>query len=381
LSGLNVHIYPNSYRSDSRSYKITHTLTTWHVFDRIVLLGTSENDLPLQEQLDNTREIVRLPRTWGKGKHTTFWKILKTIEWSWRVLFLMHDQNIACINCHSLSVLPLSVMLKFFHHATLIYEPHELETETTGLHGFRKSLFKVMEKTFIRQADAIIVVSESIANWYNKAYGIPMPTVVRNIPIRTKPVIDKIDLKQLLMITEHDLLFLYQGLFGKGRNIELLLRAFSQMPHDRHILFMGDGIYRDTVIQYSQKYRNIHYLPPVSPKKVLQYTVSADVGLCLIENISLSYYYSLPNKLFEYLIANLPVIAYSLPEINKVIKEFGGGWIVENCFEDVTGILSSLSRNQIEDCREQLKKTSSLLGWHCEVPLLLNIYRQLGFIL
>ena len=73
----------------------------------------------------------------------------------------------------------------------------------------------------------------------------------------------------------------------------------------------------------------IHFLGAVNHNELLTYTASADIGLALIENISISYYYALPNKLFEYIMAGVPILSSNLPQMKKVIDDYQVGKYVD----------------------------------------------------
>src|SRR5690606_34620878 len=98
------------------------------------------------------------------------------------------------------------------------------------------------------------------------------------------------------------IVYLYLGVLIRGRGIEIILDAFRSASDRHHVVFVGFGEYETQLSNESKQYDNIHYLPGVGPERILQLTSGADVGLSLIENTSLSYYYCLPNKVFEYLL-------------------------------------------------------------------------------
>ena len=106
--------------------------------------------------------------------------------------------------------------------AVFAYNAHELETETVGSAGLRQRLQRVIERHYIRRADVVSVVNESIAQWYREAYPGVDPVVVTNAPTGTGGVID---LRARLGIPEGELLYLHSGYLAPGRNIPLILRT------------------------------------------------------------------------------------------------------------------------------------------------------------
>ena len=160
----------------------------------------------------------------------------------------LKKEKIVCINCHSLPVLPLCVALKKRHKCKLIYDTHELETETDGSSGIRKLLSKLVEKILIRYVNETITVCNSIAEWYSQAYGLQNVWVVKNVPHRQDIPPDKSRfLREKFKIPDDHIVFLYQGVLNQVRGTDFLLRVFSEIGADKHIVFMGFGSSLDEV--------------------------------------------------------------------------------------------------------------------------------------
>ncbi|MBF4323133.1 glycosyltransferase, partial [Vibrio anguillarum] len=211
-------------------------------------------------------------------------------------------------------------LLKKLFKVKLVYDAHELETEKNGLNGFRQRISKYIESLFIRSCDLIIVVGENIADWYANAYKIERPLVVKNSP-RFRLQAKKNLFRERLGILPNQKILLYQGGLMKGRGVQLILDAFKERK-DSHVVavFMGYGDLTTEVEQAAKNHQNIFYFPAVSPNVVLDYTASADIGISLIENTCLSYYFCMPNKLFEYAMAGIPVIVSDMKEMAEAVQ-------------------------------------------------------------
>lgn len=378
---LNVHIYPSPMTNESRILKITKTLMAQGVFDRIVLLGMKSANLSKQESIDDKREIVRLGG-FAQNKKGNFSKFLKTLLWSWNILVYLLPKNVVCINCHSLAVLPICVFLKWLKGARLVYDTHELETETSGNVGRRKKISQWVERSLIRFADATVVVNASIAVWYKENYKLGKVWVVQNVPHRFDAEVPKTRLlRENFSLAQTDVIYLYQGIIGEGRGIKPLLQTFAEFSAqgimDKHLVCMGYGALVPLLKEYAAKCPNIHYQEAVSPELVLEYTASADVGLSLIENTCLSYYLSLPNKIFEYLTVGLPVIASDFPEMRKVIDTHNCGWRVQPSPSEIKALLEKLSIAEIEKKIPFSRQAARCFGWHLEEIELLALYEKI----
>lgn len=162
---LNLHVYPSPLTHESRMLKETAAIASFAPFERIVLVGADGHGLPERAPIDARREIVRFSRaapSWAPG---AIGKGFGIAAWTLRVLRHYWHRPVACVNCHSLSTLPLGVLLKWRTKARLVYDPHELETEANGLGGLRRTLSKLVERVCYGAADEVIVVGERIADW------------------------------------------------------------------------------------------------------------------------------------------------------------------------------------------------------------------------
>lgn len=380
LMQLSIHIYPSTFLNESRILKIVNSLGQHTVFDRVKVIAVWKDGLKRREILSNNIELIRVPPLFGGDVVGRVGQLLKALGWYINVILVLRRESIASFSCHSLPVLPLSVLIKVWKRCILVYEPHELETETAGLHGVRQWLARKLESVFIRAADAICVVNHSIADWYKSVYGLQQVWVVRNIPTR----VDSSQVRTGLLrsatgIAADSQIFLYQGLLARGRGIGLLLEIFSSMPKEKHLVFMGYGEFEGKIKDAAKKRSNIHFLQAVAPEKVQDYTVDADVGLSLIEDVCLSYYLSLPNKLFEYVMCGVPILASDFPEIGGVIDRWDCGWKMNLKSELLLDLMQNMSMADIAEKRANARIAGQHYGWKEEEKNLFTMYSALGF--
>src|SRR5215510_5014458 len=101
-TSVNVHIYPAPFEYRSRMLKITKSLAEADIFGKIVILAMAPSKLSEPEALDEKREVISLRCILGQGSTKTFWKALRIIEWSGKILLSLKGQKVVCINCHNL---------------------------------------------------------------------------------------------------------------------------------------------------------------------------------------------------------------------------------------------------------------------------------------
>jgi glycosyltransferase involved in cell wall biosynthesis len=305
-------------------------------------------------------------------------KLMRFAEWYLRVFFEFRRKRPTFINCHSLSVLPLGVLFSWLCGSRLIYDTHELETETSESKGLRKVFAKFLERALIGQSEAVIVVCDSIGRWYRDTYKLIEVHVVRNIP-HARPIPDRKSklLRQMFGVGDGESLFIVQGIMDIGRGIDITLESFSEVDSDKHVVFFGNGSLQRELVDWSRRHPNIHYHPAVPPQELLELTAGADVGIALIENTCLSYYYCLPNKIFEYLLCGLPVIVSDFPEMAKIVDKNGCGWKSAVNTVSLIELLRSITPQEIAEKTIAAKERASKLGWHNEERILIDLYKRL----
>ena len=372
----NLHIVRNAATHDSRVLKETATLRDLGLFSSVEIAGFHEPGHAEHEDLDG-RKLWRVVLHSRGLPRDLLSQSVKFAEWRWRLVDRYRHAPLTVIHCHDLEPLPIAVRLKRLTGARLVYDAHELETERTGLRGMRQALARLTERRCMKWVDAMITVSPSIRDWYAHKYpGVPV-ALVRNVPDRPEAGIVPVALRGKLDVPDDALLFIYLGGLGRGRGIENMLAAFGADKVRHHLLVMGSGALRNQVEAAGRQCPRIHYLPPVPPDRVLAYASGADVGISLIEDVSLSYRYCLPNKLFESVLSGLPVLVSDLPDQRRFVDEYRAGWVTGPDVTSITDSLSAIDRAAWSSVKTGLAARSGDLGWHHEAAALAGLYESL----
>lgn len=328
----NLHITLSEFRNASRIIKETTSIVNKTAINHVFIAAMLSDDLPVQENISDNIEVHRIELKSRKFSKNLFVQLFKYFEFFYRLVKTYKNKEIRVINIHHLAALPIGVYLKYRYSAKLIYDPHELETETSGLSKskIRKFYAKFIEKLLIRRADLVFCVSDSIATVYKERYNIEKPYVVANAP-RYQEIQKSDKFREKFNISNDVKIFLYQGGLERGRRIETLLSVFKELQDLKCcIVFMGRGALQSMIEKYAEECSNIHFHPAVSPQEVLSYTSSADIGFSLVDNSCLNHYYCLPNKFFEYLMAELIVITSNVFELSRIVNQYKLGFVVED---------------------------------------------------
>ena len=301
------------------------------------------------------------------------------LGWMLNHIIYFRNKNVKTISIHNLKLMPIGVILKFFFKAKVIYEPHELETETLHKRKLKKFISKIIERICIKFVDYTVVVSPSIAKWYKRTYNISMPLVVNNSRFNQNFKKKNIFRKKF-KIKKNKTIFLYNGNINKeGRGLHKLLEAFSNNENSNNvIIFMGSGGLVKKIKAISKKNDNIFYHKPAQTRNLHFYTSSADVGICLIENTCLNENYCLPNKLFEYLSGGIPVVVSNLFELKNFIEKNRCGYVYNLENDNLNKFIKQISLKRDLDAKSKnAKKTAIKYDWKNEEKKIINIYNNI----
>lgn len=300
------------------------------------------------------------------------------------------------LHCHDHWMLGLGVLIKRLRPGTiLVYDSHELfhgwplnlAADIGWLTKFKSLLVRRYliwrERANARHLDHVITVSESIAERLREYFQLEtLPIVVRNLPAledyrsRAQAVRERFGIP----LDHKILVFIGASLHARTLNIETVIDEIGDAAGMALVLISGEGSTKKEIVAHVEKrgYKNIFFHPHLAPEDIGGYLGSCDVGLVPTWNPrDLSYWLALDNKLFQYIMAGLPVLATTQPEYRKVVDGYGVGACVE---PDKPGAyLQGFMR--ILDCYPMFKgnvqRARLLLNWEREERVLLELYRKL----
>lgn len=263
----------------------------------------------------------------------------------------------------------------------VVFDSHEFFTGTPELkHSkLKTNLWKSVEKYCIPHTIIRFTVNDSIAELLEKTYGYPFG-VIRNMPFRQEE-----------LNTERDSHFnpekFHLILQGSGINIqrgaEELVQAMALLPDRFHLHIAGSGDVIETLKKMAESpeiHGKITFHPRMPYADLMQLTRSADLGISLDKPLSINYLYSLPNKIFDYIQAGIPILASDLPEIRKVVETWQNGRLIREISpENIARQIEEMASDpgQIKAWKTQSREAAKVLHWENEKQTLYRLFEPL----
>ncbi len=361
----------------------TNSIIQMGIAEKIFIAGMEEENCPDIEDIDANIRLFRI-KSIQTGRGNILKYLLRFTIYNINVLRIFSKKELRpeVVNCHSLSVLPIGVLFKWFYRCHLIYDTHELETERAEMSKPLQKIAQFAEKMLISQCDKVITVCQPIAEWYINTYHLKQSQVleIKNTPIVNGKIKEQKSsiFRKKFNIPDEAIIFIYQGVLAEVRGVFILIDAFIEANSNRHLILMGYGDIIEQVISYTEKYSNIHYQEAVAVEDIIEYSSGADIGVFFIPpNSSLSYRYSLPNKFFEYLTAGIPVLVNAdLEYLTKLIDANNYGWSLDtiNAPTVLSQFVQSITKETIKQKEKNVRIAQTTIGWELEEKKLLAAF-------
>ncbi len=288
------------------------------------------------------------------------------------------------IHAHDAAMLLPGLLAARRSGAALVYDSHELATGVPYRDRLWAAFVAAVERLGAPRADATITVSDGIAERLAERYRLRRnPVVIRNFPDLPPPGAARApDLRRELGVGDAPLI-VHQGAPAEGRGCQTLVRALADLP-DAHLLFLGAGEADERRLrenaQRAGSGNRVHVLAPVAPEALLSHTAQADVGVSLLEDSCDNHRLALPNKLFEYVAAGLPVVVADLPEAAGLVRGLEIGWCADPARPAAVAaaLREALRRQDDPELQRCLAEARGELTWESEKRGLVSLYDELG---
>ena len=283
---------------------------------KVILIGRK---LPNSPIVNRSYKTIRLKLLFRK-------KVFFYAEFNLRLFLylLFHKSDILLAN--DLDTLLPNYIISKFKRIPLLYDSHEYFTEVPELIGrnFIKKIWLTIEKFIVPKLKLAITVNESLAKIYTEKYKIPF-FAIRNVPFLTDKNYNSTTKNKAKLTLPFKYILLYQGSLNIGRGIEKLILSLKYLDNSFGILIIGSGNIEQKLHNLVKKENlddRVYFLGKINLEDLPFYTRQAHFGFSLEESMGLNYYYALPNKLFDYIHAEVPVICSALPEMKNIVDKY-----------------------------------------------------------
>lgn len=373
----------NPYTHDSRVEKEARTLSGAGYAVTVVCMAGA--GLPSVEERDGIR-VLRVARS---RLPIPGWRFLLNSRRFERVLAETRPQILHAHDSDTLG--PVAATARRLG-IPFVYDAHELWLGQ-GRRGrswlwfaLMYLFFSVLERRLIRRSAAQVTVSAPIARWLEQRYHLQHVELLPNYPeAGPEPRSDlrsRIDPQRL---PPEAPIVLYLGGLMEERGLEALVQSIPLLRSDAHLVLLGRGTLEDSLRRLAAEMgvdQRVHVLAPVPPDEVVGWAASADLGVSPIAPSLLSYRYSLPNKLFQYMAAGLPVVASDFPQVRDVVIGSDAGLCVDTTdARQIAMAIDSLLADR-DRChamgRNARRAVEEHYNWDVAARTLLEVYSSLA---
>ncbi|MDR1879254.1 MAG: glycosyltransferase [Bacteroidales bacterium] len=349
----------NDLVADQRVHKVCRSLSQNGY--RVKLIGRR---LPESKSLKRDYQTCRMRLLFRRS-------FFFYLEYNVRLfLYLLFDRTDMYLS-NDTDTLPAGYLAAVVRRKPLIFDAHEMFPETPEVANRKlvKAVWTKIEDLLFPRLKNTYTVCRSIADVYNQKYGIDMQ-VVRNIPLADQERVSG----QPVIQGQGKKIILYQGAVNTGRGIEWIIDAMPLL--DEFVFYVvGDGDKLQELKETVHK-RNLNnsviFIGKVPFEQLSGYTACADIGVNLLENAGLNYYYALPNRIFDYMRKEVPVLSSDFPEIRKIVAHYGIGTLIDDYSPE---FLADTIRQMVtqEKNKEGFARANAELSWENEAQTLLKV--------
>jgi glycosyltransferase involved in cell wall biosynthesis len=353
--------------TDNRVHKVSQTLT--HMGFDVQLVGRKLKQSPAINE-----------RAYETKRFQLFFEKSFLFYASYNIRLFIHllFNKFDIVLSNDLDTLPACYFASFLKGKKLFYDSHEYFTEVPELidNPRVKRFWERIEAKMVPHVTKAYTVCASIANVYTEKYGIPF-RVVRNLPYRMPQKVDQVTID--LPIDQP--FVIYQGAINKGRGIEEIIEAMTLLPKISLVIAGGGDLLHESQKRVEELNLNerVHFTGRLQISELLYITSKALAGLSVEKDMGLNYRYALPNKLFDYMNAGIPVIVSALPEMKRVVETYKTGIVIkETSPHAIAAAIQDLTNSQ--EMVKVFKKNSLIaaqeLCWENEEEILKKIFTK-----
>lgn len=283
-------------------------------------------------------------------------------------------------HAHDANTLFIAWVAAALRRKPLVYDAHEISTDREG-YGFISKLVWILERMLTHRVSGMITTTDMRADHFVAAYGCVRPLVLQNRP-RLSQQASRPVLRERLGIADERPVVLYQGGLQSGRGLRNLVAVAARIE-EADFVFIGGGRQSEELMALARSLDiadRVHFTGAIPLQELPAYTAGATLGVQTLRNTCLNHYTTDSNKLFEYILAGVPVVASDFPEIRKIVNGYGVGKLVDP--DDIDGIAGVIRKLLVDEgelgrLRRNCLSAADAVCWEAQEHQLLELYQKI----
>jgi len=300
--------------------------------------------------------------------------------------FLLFSKADICL-ANDLDTLPANFLAARIRGKKLVYDSHEYFCYVPELNDrpYVRRIWKFIEKKIFPKLKNVMTVNSSLADIFSDEYKVNIE-IIRNVPVSEKHSDDDGDQNnEAVFLKEHQdkSKIIYQGVLNKDRGIEESILAMRYVEN-AVLLIAGEGDLSKELRKLAKKEGlsdKVEFLGRLNLTELGKITRLCTLGLSLEKDTCLSYRYSLPNKIFNYMHAGIPVLSSDLIEKRGLIEKCEMGLFIESYDpEHIGSMINEMLSNseKIFWWKQNSLKGAKQFNWEIEEQKLLRFYENIA---
>lgn len=342
-------------------------------YDVLLIGRVQKNSKPLVNRLYNCKRMKLL---FEQG-------VLFYLFFNIRLFFVLLFTKAHILVSNDLDTLLPNYLVSKLKGIKLIYDSHEIFCEVPELvnNPGKKRMWELLEKWIVPKLKYTITVNESIANYFTNRYKTPF-IFIRNIPNYIPLKTHKT--RSELGLPENKHIVILQGAgINLQRGAEELLEAFIFLDETYVLLIIGGGDVIEQLKLNAIKFnlnKKVIFIDKLSAFELRQYTLNANLGVTIDKDTNMNYHFSLPNKVFDYIHAGIPILASKLPEIKTIINKYNIGIFIDTHQPDhiAKQISDFINSPNYSVYKNNTKQAASENNWFSEKQKLFKLLNEVS---
>ena len=339
------------------------------------------------EPAPNGRPTTAIGRLWA-FKSLAVSKLKGAVmRWSIKRQIVSELQRFApdAVHCHDLNALPAGYAYKKRAGCILVFDSHELYEEQSLASPWQKRIYRRWQRYFSGKVDAFITINDSIARHLCERYPrLPRPIIIKNATLPPNRIVnDDGRLHKAAGFKPDQKILLYQGGFAVHRGLDSLVRSAVLLPQDWVLVMMGWGRFEPELKAIAKSIdpagRRIRFIAGAPQRELAEWTAGAALGVIPYENVCLNHWYCTPNKLWEYPVAGVPILASPFPEMKQTLIRHDVGRLLTDPVtpQNIAAAVAAISNEQLQRMRLNCRRYIEQDNWSIYEARLVGLYRRL----